>query len=48
MNDSTRGALSDVPDCVSLGETLVKGRTTPVRAWMIEVDATTGRGSRNE
>ena len=37
MNETTRVALSVVPECSELGDKLVKGRATPVRAWMIEV-----------
>ncbi|MFI5046424.1 MAG: adenylate/guanylate cyclase domain-containing protein [Acidimicrobiia bacterium] len=37
MNETTRRALSVVPECSELGEQLVKGRAALVRAWMIEV-----------
>ena len=37
MNETTREALRVVPECIALGETLVKGRSTPVRAWVVEV-----------
>jgi adenylate cyclase len=39
MNESTRDALTAVPDCEAMGETLVKGRTAPVHAWVIDVNA---------
>jgi adenylate cyclase len=37
MNSTTRDALHAPPECVELDETLVKGRTTPVRAWVVVV-----------
>src|SRR5262245_21558782 len=43
MNSTTRDALSPsvmsrLPSAQELGETLVKGRSTPVHAWVIEVN----------
>jgi adenylate cyclase len=37
LNSTTREALHDQPDCVELDEKLVKGRSTPVHAWVVEV-----------
>jgi len=41
LNSSTRDALHGQPDCVALDETLVKGRSTPVQAWVVEVPEST-------
>ncbi len=37
MNQTTRDALRVVPECDELDEQMVKGRSTPVRAWVVEV-----------
>jgi class 3 adenylate cyclase/DNA-binding NarL/FixJ family response regulator len=44
MNQTTRDALRVVPECEELGEQMVKGRSTPVRAWVVEV--TVGEGEQ--
>ncbi|HEX5586676.1 MAG TPA: adenylate/guanylate cyclase domain-containing protein, partial [Acidimicrobiia bacterium] len=46
MNESTYDALTTVPDCEAMGETLVKGRTTPVHAWVIDVSGDDREGTR--
>jgi class 3 adenylate cyclase len=46
MNQTTRDALRVVPECEELGEQMVKGRSTPVRAWVVEVTVAEGEGGR--
>jgi hypothetical protein len=48
MNQTTRDALRVVPECEELGEQMVKGRSTPVRAWVVEVNVGEGRASVSE
>ena len=38
LHEATYSALSTPPECVSLGEVMVKGRQAPVRAYRIDVD----------
>lgn len=42
MNETTRRALRVVPECTELGEQTVKGRSAPVRAWVVEVSDGSG------
>ena len=41
MNETTLAALRVVPECVPLAETVVKGRSAPVHAYVIDVSAPT-------
>ncbi len=42
LNDSTLDALSERPECVDMGEFVVKGRNAPVHAFRIEIEESGG------
>ncbi|MEX1008516.1 MAG: adenylate/guanylate cyclase domain-containing protein [Acidimicrobiia bacterium] len=41
LNETTRAALRVPPECIDLGETIVKGRNAPVHAFRIDIEEIT-------